>query len=71
MADMDWSEMEGLFCLQAPPSPKLGVREPASNNADPVERRLRKDNAEVSPPTNNVGQKFKSTASFSDHFAGW
>ncbi|XP_044761086.1 inverted formin-2 isoform X2 [Coccinella septempunctata] len=47
MADMDWSEMEGLFCLQAPPSPKLGGREPTSNTADPVERRLRKDNAEI------------------------
>ncbi|XP_045460083.1 inverted formin-2 [Harmonia axyridis] len=47
MTDMDWSEMEGLFCLQAPPSPKLGGRESASNTADPVERRLRKDNAEI------------------------
>lgn len=48
MADMDWSEMEGLFCQQIPPSsaqssPKLGGRE----GTDTIERRMRKDNAEV------------------------
>ncbi|KAL3278659.1 hypothetical protein HHI36_016196 [Cryptolaemus montrouzieri] len=46
MADMDWSEMEGLFCQQAPPSPKLGERESASGT-ETVERRLRKENAEI------------------------
>nr|XP_023020465.1 uncharacterized protein LOC111509028 [Leptinotarsa decemlineata] len=47
MADMDWSEMEGLFCQQAPASanssPKLGNRDP-SNNSD---KRVRKDNSEI------------------------
>ncbi|KAJ8918956.1 hypothetical protein NQ315_016858 [Exocentrus adspersus] len=47
MADMDWSEMEGLFCQQAPTSahssPKLGNRDSADN----VERRMRKDTTEI------------------------
>ncbi|XP_023310886.1 inverted formin-2 [Anoplophora glabripennis] len=47
IADMDWSEMEGLFCQQAPPSahssPKLGNRDPSDN----VERRMRKDTSEI------------------------
>lgn len=50
MADMDWSEMEGLFCQQVPPSsahssPKLGNRD--SGSSDTLERRVRKDNMEV------------------------
>lgn len=48
MADMDWSEMEDLFCQQIPPSaqssPKLGNRE---SNSDTLERRMRKENTEV------------------------
>ncbi|XP_030750836.1 inverted formin-2 [Sitophilus oryzae] len=45
VADMDWLEMEGLFCQQAPPSanssPRLG-------NRDSVEdRRVRKDMQEI------------------------
>lgn len=47
MADMDWSEMEGLFCQQAPPSaqssPKLGNRD----SVDHIDRRMRKDSSEV------------------------
>ncbi|CAG9858239.1 unnamed protein product [Phyllotreta striolata] len=47
MTDMDWSEMEGLFCQQAPPSahssPKLGHRDSSDN----LERRMRKDNTEI------------------------
>ncbi|XP_056636252.1 formin-like protein [Diorhabda sublineata] len=47
LADMDWSEMEGLFCQQAPPSahssPKLGHRDSTDN----LERRMRKDNSEI------------------------
>lgn len=48
MADMDWSEMEGLFCQQIPPSsaqssPKLGNRD----NSEVIERRMRKDITEV------------------------
>lgn len=45
MADMDWSEMEGLFCQQtsAHSSPKLG-----REIAEPTERRIRKESAEVS-----------------------
>ncbi|KAK9751489.1 Diaphanous FH3 Domain [Popillia japonica] len=51
MADMDWSEIEGLFCQQMPPgsnqsSPKLGNRD--STGSDTLERRMRKDNCEVS-----------------------
>lgn len=50
MTDMDWSEMEGLFCQQVPPSsahssPKLGNRD--SGCSDTPERRVRKDNTEV------------------------
>lgn len=50
MADMDWSEMEGLFCQQGPTSsnqssPKLGNRD--STGSDTLERRMRKDNCEV------------------------
>lgn len=50
MADLDWSEMEGLFCQQVPPSsanssPKLGYRD--SGNSETLERRVRKDNIEV------------------------
>lgn len=45
MADMDWSEMEGLFCQQtsAQSSPKLG-----REITEPSERRIRKESAEVS-----------------------
>lgn len=45
MADMDWSEMEGLFCQQnsTQPSPKLG-RETTENS----DRRIRKESSEVS-----------------------
>lgn len=50
MVDLDWSEMEGLFCQQMPPSsahssPKLGNRD--SGCSDTLERRVRKDNTEV------------------------
>lgn len=52
MADMDWSEMEDLFCQQVPPSaqssPKL-----SSNRDGPVEnveRRMRKESTEVCTP---------------------
>lgn len=45
MADMDWSEMEGLFCQQAPPSatnsPKLGGRD--TGDSSNLERRMRKE----------------------------
>lgn len=48
MSYMDWSEMEGLFCQQGPPSsanssPKLGNREAG----DTLERRMRKDASEI------------------------
>lgn len=44
MTDMDWSEMEGLFCQQAPPSsPRLGGRDSGGS----TERRVRKDNVEI------------------------
>ncbi|KAF5286915.1 hypothetical protein FQA39_LY00448 [Lamprigera yunnana] len=48
MADMDWSEMEDLFCQQIPPSaqssPKLGNRE---GNVETLERRMRKETSEI------------------------
>ncbi|KAF5279555.1 hypothetical protein FQR65_LT03377 [Abscondita terminalis] len=48
MADMDWSEMEDLFCQQIPPSaqssPKLGNRE---GNLETLERRMRKETSEI------------------------
>lgn len=51
MTDLDWSEMEGLFCQQVHPSsahssPKLGNRD-STGNCDTLERRVRKDNTEV------------------------
>lgn len=43
MADLNWDEMEGLFCQQSTQgSPKLG-RE-TSTSSDTVERRSRKEN---------------------------
>ena len=43
MADLNWDEMEGLFCQQPTQgSPKLG--RDASGNSDTLERRSRKDN---------------------------
>lgn len=52
MAELDWNEMEGLFCQQATStqnSPKMGARE-SSNSADTMngsERKSRKENSEV------------------------
>ncbi|CAG9822596.1 unnamed protein product [Phaedon cochleariae] len=47
MADMDWSEMEGLFCQQAPTSahssPKLGHRDSSDN----LDKRMRKESSEI------------------------
>lgn len=55
MADMDWSEMEGLFCQQAPlsahSSPKLGYRDQSGDNS---ERRVRKETSEVRLKSLNV-----------------
>ncbi|CAH0559409.1 unnamed protein product [Brassicogethes aeneus] len=49
MSDMDWSEMERMFCQQAPPSahssPKLGNRD--TLNPETLERRMRKDTTEI------------------------
>lgn len=53
-ADMDWAEMEGLFCQQISmtsscnSSPRLGGRDTAGNTTIDNERRIRKDNTEVS-----------------------
>ncbi|XP_058825846.1 inverted formin-2 isoform X1 [Topomyia yanbarensis] len=44
MADLNWDEMEGLFCLQQTQgSPKLG-RETGSGGTDTLERKSRKEN---------------------------
>lgn len=53
MAELDWTEMEGLFCQQATSqqnSPKMGARDTSSNSADTSngsERKSRKENSEV------------------------
>ncbi|XP_017782508.1 PREDICTED: inverted formin-2 [Nicrophorus vespilloides] len=51
MADMDWSEMEGLFCQQlSQSSPKMGSRDAAPTTTttnETIERRTRKDNPEI------------------------
>ncbi|XP_055549452.1 inverted formin-2 isoform X2 [Wyeomyia smithii] len=44
MADLNWDEMEGLFCLQqAQGSPKLG-RDGTASGCDTLERKSRKEN---------------------------
>lgn len=53
MAELDWNEMEGLFCQQATSqqnSPKMGARDTSSTSADTSngsERKARKENSEV------------------------
>lgn len=55
MAEMDWTEMEGLFCQQATSahnSPKMGARDSASSSIDAAgvcteQRKSRKENSEV------------------------
>lgn len=52
MAELDWNEMEGLFCQQATStqnSPKMGARD-AANSAESTpgsERKSRKENSEI------------------------
>lgn len=53
-AELDWTEMEGLFCQQASTSqqnsPKMGARDTSTNSNDSVngnERKTRKENQEV------------------------
>lgn len=49
MTDLDWGEMEGLFCQQATNtqgSPKLGAA--GRDGVDTPERKQRKENSEVS-----------------------
>lgn len=48
MTDLDWGEMEGLFCQQATNtqgSPKLGAA--GRDGVDTAERKQRKENSEV------------------------
>lgn len=53
MAELDWNEMEGLFCQQATStqnSPKMGARDTSSNSTEvsnSSERKSRKENSEV------------------------
>lgn len=53
MAELDWNEMEGLFCQQATStqnSPKMGARDTSSNSTEVSngsERKSRKENSEV------------------------
>lgn len=50
MTDLDWGEMEGLFCQQATNtqgSPKLGANRDSSGGGDTLERKQRKENSEV------------------------
>lgn len=51
-AELDWSEMEGLFCQQATStqnSPKMGARDTANSNESTPgsERKSRKENSEI------------------------
>lgn len=52
MADMDWSEMEGLFCQQnnstsAQNSPRMGHRDSTASTSDVTDRRVRKETSEI------------------------
>lgn len=50
MADLDWAEMEGLFCQQqtsSQGSPKLGRDSGGNGGGDTLERKSRKENSEV------------------------
>lgn len=50
MTDLDWGEMEGLFCQQATNtqgSPKLGANRDSGGGGDTLERKQRKENSEV------------------------
>lgn len=53
-AELDWTEMEGLFCQQASTSqqnsPKMGARDTSTNSTESAngnERKTRKENSEV------------------------
>lgn len=48
MADLDWDEMEGLFCQQAPPAAAVPVPISPKLSGDPDRRR--KEPSEVSRP---------------------
>lgn len=52
MTELDWGEMEGLFCQQATStqgSPKMGRESSGSGNGcDTLDRKQKKENSEVS-----------------------
>ncbi|XP_011181994.1 formin-J [Zeugodacus cucurbitae] len=51
MTDIDWNEMEGLFCLQstsAQGSPKLGRESSSSSGYDTLDRKSKKESTEIS-----------------------
>lgn len=50
MTDLDWAEMEGLFCQQqtsSQGSPKLGRDTGGNGDNNTLERKSRKENSEV------------------------
>lgn len=52
MAELDWNEMEGLFCQQATStqnSPKMGARDASNSNESMPgsERKSKKENSEI------------------------
>ncbi|XP_053952499.1 formin-J [Anastrepha ludens] len=50
MTDIDWNEMEGLFCLQstsAQGSPKLGRESSGSSGYDTLDRKSKKESTEI------------------------
>ncbi|EEZ97607.1 inverted formin-2 [Tribolium castaneum] len=47
MADLDWLEMEGLFCQQAPPANAAASFRRENTNSETLDRRIRKENCEI------------------------
>ncbi|XP_044263150.1 inverted formin-2 isoform X2 [Tribolium madens] len=47
MADLDWLEMEGLFCQQTPPTNSSASLRRETATSDTLDRRIRKENCEI------------------------
>lgn len=53
MADLDWAEMEGLFCQQVPPAPSLQSSPRLGRDPQDPDRR-RKESSEVKLQTAQI-----------------